>query len=201
MFILRLISVSLFLPPPQLHIYDISSASWLRFSFFLFLLPFFITVWNGSIKRIQDDTIKSSVIEILGESPASTFISCPNVDRSLGIRLPYIILLIKNIQRYFSFEVQILDSSNISRLLRMSNFVTETHVKDRICHIPLRLEPEWNQIQCNIADFTKRAFGTEYVETLSVKLYCNCRIRRIYFSDRVVSDEDLPPEFKLYAKN
>jgi hypothetical protein len=32
----------------------------------------------------------------------------------------------------------------------------------------------------------------------SVQLHANCRIRRIYFSDRLYSEEELPPEFKLF---
>ena len=29
-------------------------------------------------------------------------------------------------------------------------------------------------------------------------MHANCRIRRIYFSDRLYSEEELPPEFKLF---
>jgi hypothetical protein len=31
-----------------------------------------------------------------------------------------------------------------------------------------------------------------------VQIHANCRIRRIYFSDRLYAEEDLPAEFKLY---
>merc|ERR1719174_2446405 len=30
------------------------------------------------------------------------------------------------------------------------------------------------------------------------KIHANCRIRRIYFSDRLYSEDELPPEFKLF---
>ena len=43
-----------------------------------------------------------------------------------------------------------------------------------------------------------RAYGTNYVETLRVQIHANCRIRRVYFSDRLYSEEELPAEFKLY---
>ena len=45
------------------------------------------------------------------------------------------------------------------------------------------------------SDFTRRAYGTNYIETLRVQLHANCRIRRIYFSDRLYSEEELPPEY------
>ena len=40
--------------------------------------------------------------------------------------------------------------------------------------------------------------GTNYIETLRVQIHANCRIRRIYFSDRLYSEEELPAEFKLF---
>ena len=64
--------------------------------------------------------------------------------------------------------------------------------------MPMRLDDGWNQIQFNLADFTRRAYGTNYVETLRVQIHANCRIRRVYFSDRLYSEEELPAEFKLY---
>ena len=71
-------------------------------------------------------------------------------------------------------------------------------MKPYICTMPLRMDEGWNQIQLNLADFTKRAYGTNYMETLRVQVHANCRLRRIYFSDRLYSEEELPPEFKLY---
>merc|ERR1712100_906225 len=50
----------------------------------------------------------------------------------------------------------------------------------------------------NLSDFTRRAYGTNYIETLRVQIHANCRLRRIYFSDRLYSEEELPPEFKLF---
>ncbi len=98
----------------------------------------------------------------------------------------------------------------------------------------MRLDEGWNQIQFNLSDFTRRAYGTNYIETLRVQIHANCRIRRcatgqervlwpgraggaggragadnhatcprvaahrIYFSDRLYTEEELPPEFKLF---
>ncbi|KAH7423810.1 hypothetical protein KP509_12G074900 [Ceratopteris richardii] len=75
---------------------------------------------------------------------------------------------------------------------------TMTRVRPFICCMPMRLDEGWNQIQFNLSDFTRRAYGTNYVETLRVQVHANCRIRRIYFSDRLYSEEEVPPEFKLF---
>jgi hypothetical protein len=72
-------------------------------------------------------------------------------------------------------------------------------VKPFICTMPMRLDDGWNQIQFNLQDFCRRAYGTAYVETLRVQVHCSCRVRRIYFSDRLYAEEELPPEFKLFV--
>ena len=64
--------------------------------------------------------------------------------------------------------------------------------------MPMRLDEGWNQIQFNLSDFTRRAYGTNYIETLRVQVHANCRVRRIYFSDRLYTEQELPNEFKLF---
>ena len=34
----------------------------------------------------------------------------------------------------------------------------------------MRLDEGWNQIQFNLSDFTRRAYGTNYIETLRVQV-------------------------------
>ena len=101
-------------------------------------------------------------------------------------------------KKFFSFEVTILDDKGIRRRFRASNYQRNTRVKPFICTMPMRLDDGWNQIQFNLADFTRRAYGTNYLETLRIQVHANCRLRRMYFSDRLYSDEELPSEFKLY---
>ncbi|KAG0623109.1 hypothetical protein M758_3G149000 [Ceratodon purpureus] len=156
-------------------------------------------VQNGHIKRCTDEDIQSSVLEIMGTNVSTNFITAPpNPKEILAIRLPFLVMIIKNMRRYFSFEVQVLDDKNIKRRFRASNYQSATRVKPFICTMPMRLDEGWNQIQFNLSDFTRRAYGTNYVETLRVQVHANCRIRRIYFSDRLYSEEELPPEFKLF---
>merc|ERR1719266_1224365 len=135
----------------------------------------------------------------MGANVATCYISCPaNPSKTLGIKLPFLVMIIKNVKKYFTFEVQVLDDKNVRRRFRASNYQSTTRVKPFICTMPMRLDDGWNQIQFNLADFTRRAYGTNYVETLRVQIHANCRIRRVYFSDRLYSEEELPAEFKLY---
>lgn len=91
-----------------------------------------------------------------------------------------------------------LDDKNVRRRFRASNYQSTTRVKPFICTMPMRLDEGWNQIQFNLADFTRRAYGTNYVETLRVQIHANCRIRRVYFCDRLYAEDELPSEFKLF---
>ncbi|KAF9125059.1 hypothetical protein BGW39_007685 [Mortierella sp. 14UC] len=146
-----------------------------------------------------DDTLNSQVLEILSTHLPTTFITTPSLaTRTLGIKLPFLVFLVKNLGKYWSFEVTILDDRGEKRRFRASNFQTTTRVKTYITTMPLRMDPGWNQIQLNLADYVKRAYGTTYVETQRITIHANCRIRRIYFSDRLVPENELPAEFKVY---
>ena len=104
----------------------------------------------------------------------------------------------QQLNKYFTFEVTVLDDKNVRRRFRASTFQSCTRVKPFICTMPMHLDDGWNQIQFNLADFTRRAYGTNYVETLRVQVHANCRLRRIYFSDRLYTEEELPAEFKVF---
>lgn len=164
------------------------------------LVPVALAVKNGHIKRITDADINSSVLEIAGANVSTTFVTCPAKKKaSLGIKLPFLVIIIKNMKKYFTFEVTVLDDKNVQRRFRASNYQTATRVKPFICSMPMRLDDGWNQIQFNLMDFTRRAYGTNYVETVRVQIHANCRLRRVYFADRLYSEAELPSEFHVFV--
>lgn len=65
-------------------------------------------VRNGHIKRITDNDIQSLVLEIISSNVSTTFITCPaDPKKTLGIKLPFLVMIIKNLKKYFTFEVQV----------------------------------------------------------------------------------------------
>jgi hypothetical protein len=83
----------------------------------------FRAVRNGHIKRITDSEIQSSVLEIAGSNVSTTFITCPSdPKKTLGIKLPFLVMIIKNMKKYFTFEVTVLDDKNVHRRFRASNY-------------------------------------------------------------------------------
>merc|ERR1719469_1754964 len=103
----------------------------------------------------------------MGTNVSTTFINAPlDPKKTLAIKLPFLVMIIKNLKKYFTFEVQVLDDKNVRRRFRASNYQSTTRVKPFICTMPMRLDEGWNQIQFNLSDFTRRAYGTNYIETL-----------------------------------
>merc|ERR1719472_750913 len=89
----------------------------------------------------------------MGTNVSTNFITCPaERKKQLGIKLPFLVMIIKNLKKYFTFEVQVLDDKNVRRRFRASNYQSTTRVKPFICTMPMRLDDGWNQIQFNLSD-------------------------------------------------
>lgn len=70
-------------------------------------------VKNGHIKRITDEDIQSLVLEVVGSNVSTTYITCPADPRkTLGIKLPFLVMIVKNLKKYFTFEVQVCNNKN-----------------------------------------------------------------------------------------
>lgn len=86
-------------------------------------ISLFAAVRNGHIKRLTDQDIQSSVLEVMSTNVCTTYITCPaDPNKTLGIKLPFLVMIIKNLKKYFSFEVQVLDDKNVRRRFRASNY-------------------------------------------------------------------------------
>jgi len=165
-----------------------------------------LSIWgsrtqNGYIKRLLDEDCRSVTLEIIGTNVSTCYIYAPREEKvALGIKMPFLILLIKNLHKYFTFEVKILDDQNFCRRFRVSNFHSKTSVKPFCTQMPMGMSEGWNQIHFNLADFTRRAYGTTYIETVSLQIHANIRIRRIYFTDRLYTEDELPNDYRLISR-
>jgi hypothetical protein len=41
-------------------------------------------------------------------------------------------------------------------------------------------------------------YNTGFVEAVRVQVHANCRLRRIYFSEKLYTNDELPNEYRLY---
>lgn len=159
-------------------------------------------IHDGHCKRIVDEELNSFALELVSNCVSSSFIRTPIAPyKSIAVKLPFITLLTKNIGKYFAFEIQIRDNQNFLRRFQAANFQVRTNHGMFQTRMPLLLEDGWNKIELNLADFTYRAYGTHYLETVAIRINANTRLRRIYFSDQLYAEDEKPMEFRLNTAN
>lgn len=62
-----------------------------------------------------------------------------------------------------------------------------------------KLLSAWNNVMLPLSQYITRAYGTTYVETISIQIHPNCILKRVYFADKDVNEDDeLPEEFRLF---
>ncbi|XP_025405656.1 cilia- and flagella-associated protein 20-like [Sipha flava] len=163
------------------------------------LINWAIQCKESEYRFLQDDVMKSSVLQIQSQNVNACSISTPSKPTdSLGIRLPFFTMLMKNLGRYFTSEITVLDDQNIRRRFRISNYSKSIRVSIHMCSMPVCLTEGWTQIQLNLADFTSQMYNTGFVEAVRVQVHANCRLRRIYFSEKLYTNDELPNEYRLY---
>lgn len=62
------------------------------------------------------------------------------------------------------------DDKNNRRRFRASTYRSTTRVNPFICTMPLRLLDDWNRIVFDLQGITRLTYGTNYVETLHVRV-------------------------------
>jgi hypothetical protein len=68
--------------------------------------------------------MKSLVLEIVGTNVSTTYITCPaDPKKTLGIKLPYLVMIVKNMKKYFTFEVQVSGVIHIHQFESFTFFV------------------------------------------------------------------------------
>lgn len=81
------------------------------------------TVRNGHIKRITDPDIQSSVLEIMGTNVSTTYIQCPaDPKKTLGIKLPFLVMIIKNVMFVFCLLLFVVDMSCLDTVEEILHF-------------------------------------------------------------------------------
>lgn len=155
--------------------------------------------WGGQIKNIIDNNLNSVVKEISGLWTSSVCISCPaDPHESLDIDLPFLLIVMKNMNKGFAFEVHVLDDKGVTREFYVTTNRSMVYWSLQRCYIPLRLDDSWNKITFDLAYHTKLFFSSKYVKTKRVKIYAICRLRQIYFTDRIYTNQEYPDGYKVH---
>lgn len=63
---------------------------------------------DGDLRAVQDEQLKSNVLQMLSPNVVACSIMTPiDPNDSLGIRLPFIVLSMKNLNKYLTFEITV----------------------------------------------------------------------------------------------
>lgn len=145
---------------------------------------------DGSEVTVVDDSILGKpVVELLGPS-ACVVMSCSS-------SLRYLVLHLRNINKFMSLEVQLLDDSESYRTFHVSNGRSITTISNDLCEMPLHLGDHWQFVKLDLEDLTHCAFGTCYSSISRIKVWSSCRVGVMFLSDRIYSDAELPPFLRV----
>lgn len=115
------------------------------------------------------------------------------------------------------------DEKIIRRQIILTTFTRKMKAKIYSGFVPIRLSSSFEHVNINLAKVTHALFGTRYVETVKIKvsillktaaflyahanslcfipvlfqIHANCRIRSVYFSDRLYAHKELPNDYKV----
>ncbi|PVV04122.1 hypothetical protein BB560_001378 [Smittium megazygosporum] len=155
---------------------------------------------SQNIKFVVDNVLSSQVLSLESQDLPNTFISCPSSPSLLlGIKLPILVLLVRNISKPFSFEVETLDEYDVVHRFRSSTYQKKTRIDNDIATMPLRMEDGWNQIVIDLNDLSRQCYGSKLKQTNRIIIHPNIFIRRVYFSSEIPIESQIPADLRLYC--
>ena len=101
--------------------------------------------------------------------------------------------------KYTGFEITVRCKSNEIVTFRSTNRQSTIRLFENICSLPLQLTESWNLLVIDLCALCKRVFSLEYKHCLSIRIFGNCRVRRIYFSKEIYQEWELPEEYKVFG--
>lgn len=133
------------------------------------------------------------------------------------MKVDILLSVLLQLDKYTAFEVEIEDNTSITRTIRCSSaqslsrvvihpslarcfalMMSSWQVKSSIATMPLRLVKGWNYVVVDLADLTHRLFGSEYRQAIRVRVFANCRVRRIFFHDVLLQEHELPIQLRTF---
>eukprot|EP01083_Nonionella_stella_P178773 632588_1 len=154
----------------------------------------------SSIRIINDAEVASPVVTLESNEFEKTCIVFPDNSHSfIGTPYPFLVMQIKNMNKYMGFEITISDETKKQRTFWSTNKQSLTRLMDDKCSLPLKLDEGWNIIVIDLESLCKRVFNSRYKYCNNIKLFANCRVRRIYFSKDLYQEDDIPEQYKIYG--
>ena len=149
---------------------------------------------TGIIKRVKDEDLNSATIEITGSNCQNNYFFIPKMATSIlsaNQNFKHLILFLKPVSKYFSFEFSILDQHNSVKIIRMSSQVNIPKINGDTYVTPLKMEIGWNKISLDLSELCKKCFKCNFKQMARFQINANFRIRRIFLAEENYNDEKL----------
>jgi hypothetical protein len=151
-----------------------------------------------------DKEISAQAIEILGDGEIVWDLS-----RNPPI-LQYLSLHLRNLDKFLSFEVVVVDESSKTRVFKISNRRSHAVISNEkiatdkeegeteisVCELPLSIGSGWQMCCVDLVDLCQSAFGTRRPNVLSISLKGNCRVSKVFFHKEKYADAEMPPHLR-----
>ena len=147
----------------------------------------------GTLNMVRDLEVKSVCAELTTNGNfLDTSLSFPDADSFIGTPCRFLIFHVKNLKRKIAVEVEVEDTKGGVRTIICNTAQSVARLLPAYASLPLQLTDGWNKIALDLGSLTKACFRAEYKHANRVRIYANCRLRRVFFSDKHYYNAQLP---------
>lgn len=146
---------------------------------------------NNNVMVMTDEILNQPCVEITGPESLVTF--------PTQSALPQLVLMLRHLEKFMSFQIEIQDTTKTYRILQFSNKVSIARVSATRAILPLDLvtSSEWQYLPIQLDELTSLCFGVTYAATVQIQIKATCRILKIFFQDQPYADIQLPEHLKV----
>ena len=113
-------------------------------------------------------------------------------------KLPFLTIHIKDVDRFLRIEIVLIDGvTNELRRFELTNKQSVIRVGPTSASLPVALNGGWNLLRLDLSSMARAAFGAQYVATTEVVVHGVCRVSKVFFSDGLYEDAELPPFLRV----
>ncbi|CAM9209139.1 unnamed protein product [Ectocarpus sp. 13 AM-2016] len=140
----------------------------------------------------DDEELGVQVVELLGRRCGVAF-PCSSILRNLCLH-------VKTLDKFFSFEVEIVDDTKRYRYIDISNTRSVADIGDDRALLPLKLEDGWQRVNIDLERTVRLVFGSSYLTTSQVTVRASARVAKLFFQSQPFSDYELPSHLRVVAE-
>ncbi|XP_014287292.1 cilia- and flagella-associated protein 20 [Halyomorpha halys] len=155
----------------------------------------------GYIKRIEDEEIRDKVLEVLGPTN-SVWITTPReMGEKIGTTFDWLFFIIKPFPyKELTIELQVMDNANKRHGFKFENKITTTNNRHIFSKIGIDISHGWSLLELDLQKLVSKCCGTRFTELCCIRIHGSCRLLRVFTAASYVSQDDLPIDYRPYAK-